>query len=138
HACIFIQYTKENNPNYKKEVRFHRIQLMTGPFINWRFAHGYLYGDACVNRKQLLLSMAVRLSHGFKHDNNDNYFYLNIINGLAIYLFLYVDDMLIDLRKKILLYLSDVILKQVFIRIQHKRTNLNTIGTRQGISYNLL
>ncbi|KAK3128943.1 hypothetical protein QOZ80_6BG0468570 [Eleusine coracana subsp. coracana] len=40
------------------------------------------------------------LSHGFKHSNYDSCVYLKTINGSAIYLLLYVDDMLIAAKDK--------------------------------------
>jgi aspartate carbamoyltransferase regulatory subunit len=40
------------------------------------------------------------LSHGFKRSDYDSYVYLKIVNGSAIYLLLYVDDMLIAAKDK--------------------------------------
>jgi hypothetical protein len=41
------------------------------------------------------------LSHGFKRCDYDSYAYLKTINGSAIYLLLYVDDMLIATKDKL-------------------------------------
>ena len=40
------------------------------------------------------------LYHGFKRSDYDSYVYLKIVNGLAIYLLFYVDDMLIAAKDK--------------------------------------
>jgi len=40
------------------------------------------------------------LSHGFKRSDYDSCVYLKIVNGSAIYLLFYVDDMLITAKDK--------------------------------------
>ena len=59
-----------------------------------------LYGLKQSHRQWYKRFDSFMLSHGFKRSDYDSCVYLKIVNGSTIYLFFYVDDMLIGAKDK--------------------------------------
>jgi hypothetical protein len=59
-----------------------------------------LYGSKQSPRQWYKKFDSFMLSHSFKRSDYDSYVYLKTVNGSAIYLLLYVDDMLIAAKDK--------------------------------------